>query len=740
LATAKLSRAAAAGLLSLTLATPLFAADAAALVKSRDSRVLFETAGQLLVELQSKPPAERTRTDYTQVIEAYREVYHVAPASVRADPSAYAVAQLTEELGHRFHDTAVLQQAVKQYRFLLRGYPATKHYAESLFAIGNIESEDLNDREAARESYQELLRRFPADKNAGEAQAKLDGLDALAEGKPMVAASAPKASPAVRESEPFRSSSPLVRSDTDAKPETKTELTAQPTQPDTPVIIKGVRHWSTSEYTRIAIDLNQQVKYEVGEVPGPERVFFDLADAKILAGPAGKTFEIDDGLVRRVRVALFKPHVTRVVVELSAPADYTPFMLPNPWRIMIEVRPRQPGVNTARKSGTPIVAEPFTLPGGTPGSAAQPARKPGADESMVVVVPMKNGTASAKAGPAPVKTNTTEAAATRETHISPATATDAPRASASVPESSPSRIGKTSAATEAADSPAAAHKTTVVAGPAGGYSARSREAQPTSTGERSLTRALGLKIGRIVIDAGHGGHDTGAIGPTGYREKDLVLDVALRLGKLLERKMGAEVIYTRDDDTFIPLEERTNIANQAGADLFLSIHANFSSDTLARGVETYYLNFSASDEALEVAARENATSQKTVHELQDLVQNIALKEKIDESREFAADVQHALWQGEVAKAPGIRNRGVKKAPFIVLIGAHMPSVLAEISFVSNVSDERRLRTPEYRQRIAESLYRGISHYAGGLSGVKFAASSPYKPSGQTVAGTPAHNP
>jgi len=379
------------------------------------------------------------------------------------------------------------------------------------------------------------------------------------------------------------------------------------------------------------------------------------------------------------------------------------------------------------------------LGGAATGSVAQQARKSSADESMVVVVPMKNQATSAKAAQSPVKTPASEVAGSRESRLS-GTAGEAPHVSASTPESSPSRTAKTSAENYTADSPVPGHKSTVAASSRVDDPARPREAQPTSTGERSLTRALGLKIGRIVIDPGHGGHDTGAIGPTGYREKDLVLDVALRLGKLLERKMGAEVIYTRDDDTFIPLEERTNIANQAGADLFLSIHANFSSDTAARGIETYYLNFSASDEALEVAARENATSQKTVHELQDLVQNIALKEKIDESREFAADVQHALWLGEVAKAPGLRNRGVKKAPFIVLIGAHMPSVLAEISFVSNATDERRLRTPEYRQRIAESLYRGISRYASGLSGVKFAATSPYKPSGQTVAGTPAHNP
>jgi len=248
-----------------------------------------------------------------------------------------------------------------------------------------------------------------------------------------------------------------------------------------------------------------------------------------------------------------------------------------------------------------------------------------------------------------------------------------------------------------------------------------REASPTASGDRSLIRSLGLKIGKIVIDPGHGGHDTGTIGPHGLEEKDLVLDVGRRLGRLLQGRLGADVVYTRKDDTFIPLETRTSIANQEQADLFVSIHANSSRDSDARGVETYYLNFTSSAEALDVAARENAASDKSIHELQDLVKKIALKEKIDESREFASNVQRALHSGLAAKNPGIRDRGVKKAPFIVLIGANMPSILAEVSFVSNPGDERRLRTPEYRQRIAESLYRGISKYVSGLSGIKVAS-------------------
>jgi len=186
--------------------------------------------------------------------------------------------------------------------------------------------------------------------------------------------------------------------------------------------------------------------------------------------------------------------------------------------------------------------------------------------------------------------------------------------------------------------------------------AEARVAQPTAEGERSLTRALGLKFGRIVVDAGHGGHDTGTIAANGLTEKDLVLDVAQRLGRLLQTRMGAEVVYTRSDDSFVPLETRTAIANQEQADLFISIHANSSGDRTARGIETYYLNFTSSADALEVAARENAVSEKSIHELQDIVKKIALRDKIEESREFAANVQSSLYQNLSLRDRGLRPR------------------------------------------------------------------------------------
>ena len=231
----------------------------------------------------------------------------------------------------------------------------------------------------------------------------------------------------------------------------------------------------------------------------------------------------------------------------------------------------------------------------------------------------------------------------------------------------------------------------------------------------SLTRELGLKINRIAIDPGHGGYDTGTKGPRGLLEKDLCLDVALRLGQLIGKKLAdTEVVYTRRDDRHVPLEERTAIANDANADLFISIHANASESRETRGVETYYLSLAGSQEARELATRENALAESSLHDLPDLVKKITRNEKIAESKLLAADIQNTLAQGLQLVSRRETNRGVKRAPFIVLTGANMPAVLSEISFMSNASDESLLFENSQRQRVAEGLYRGIAAYLDSL--------------------------
>ncbi len=710
------------------LVSPAFGASVQA--KKQQARSQFEEAEGMREELNGVPQRERSRRDYQRVIDAYRRVYFAAPTSSKADSSVVAVAELLAESGRTFNDDKSLRSAIAQYEFLRREYPGSKYRFDALFTIGQIYKDDLEEYDKARAAFEEVIHRYPRLPLSADAREALTEMDQQARNrqKPSRAAEVktPEAKPVEVSSDAPRSTLPLVT---------------------------GIRHWSTPDYTRVAIDLEQEVKYEAGRIPNPDRIFFDLHDTKLASTLVGKTFEVSDGFLRRVRIAQFQKGMVRVVLEVDDVSDYSAFLLPNPYRLIVDIHGRRPNapqtqVARAQQQGEQRVPSPApqemkpVIPASSVPSAA-PAAKPVvefgpkmADGSFVSrpSTPAESATANSKpvssaASAATVSSTQTPASKGEASHST--TAALAPNASQ---ESTRSEVAEVDGPElKATDKPTSQPTVQVVAprGPdksaptAGKKSARYpeiRQAQPDSDGQRSLIRALGLKVGRIVIDAGHGGHDTGTIGPNGLLEKDLVLDVSLRLGRLLQGKMGADVIYTREDDTFIPLETRTAIANQQQADLFISIHANSSQDASARGVETYYLNFNPSPDALEVAARENAVSEKSVHELGDLVKKIALKEKVEESREFAVDVQHSLYQGLAGKEKTMRDRGVKKAPFIVLIGANMPSILAEISFVSNPSDARKLQTPEYRQKIAESLYRGVARYINGLSGIKVVAS------------------
>ncbi len=686
---------------------------APARTKKQQALAQFQQAEKMREALNGLPASKRTRTEYQRVIDAYRRVYYLSPTSIKADPSVVAVAELMAEMGHALDDEKALRDAIGQYEFLRREYPGSTSRVDALFTIGQIYKEDLNEPDKAKEAFQELLKHYPNSDQADDARAAIKDID-----RPVSVKNAKKDKP----KEPERASVRVIKE--------KQEETPEPKSRNTPALVTGIRHWSTPDYTRVAVDLEEEVKYEAGRVPNPDRIFFDLQDTKLASTLVGKTFDVSDGFLKKIRVAQFERGTTRIVLEVDDVSDYSAFLLPNPYRLIIDIHGKQPQrtTNVAKSTPKPEKENKSESAPKSTETAKTPEKKPDSTISAKKSAPEKEPSSEKTAknekpdvGKSKSKATDDEeespkASAKSEKQIPKPEVVDKPAEKVETAKLNPPVVKITDKPTSepVAESVAPRGKSTTPRSTA-------HAARPTSDGDTSLIRALGLKIGRIVVDAGHGGHDTGTIGPTGLLEKDLTLDVALRLGKMLESRMGAEVVYTRDDDTFIPLETRTAIANQQQADLFISIHANSSRDTKARGVETYYLNFTSSADALEVAARENSVSDKSIHELQDLVKKIALKEKIEESREFASDVQRQLHSGLAAKAPAIRDRGVKKAPFIVLIGANMPSILAEISFISNPVDERRMQTKEYRQKIAESLYKGIARYVSGLSGVKVAS-------------------
>ena len=713
-------------MLLLLAALPAVPAFARAHHSESWARERFAHAERMREALNGRSQSDRTRQDYQRVINAYRGIYYGAPTSTKADPSVVAVAEMLVEMGHRFDDDKILNSAIGQYKFLRKEYPGSKYRCDALFTIAEIYKDDLNDAEQARAKFQEFLQRYPHNRLVEDAQQAIAELDRDAEAEKKAQADAKTVKGAGGKS---KTAKDAPAKDSDARASAAETVERRGNRMPR---VTGIRHWSTPDYTRVAIDLESDVKYGSQRISDPDRIFFDLRGTKLASTLVGKSFDVDDGFLKKIRVAQFQPGRTRVVLEVDDLSDYDAFLLPNPYRLIIDIHGKRAAHVSAPKdsAATADVAAPPKA--GSQESPAERAETAAAAESQV------KEDLRAEAGKVPVTTEdvgdalkilpkgangaskTRAADAAKKMDVSRETPAPTKVVVDNDDDSAVSGSRGTSHARGKSSSRAAANEKAGL---------DVREAKPTASGDRSLIRALGLKIGKIVIDPGHGGHDTGTIGPNGLEEKNLVLEVGRDLGKLLETRLGAEVVYTRKDDTFIPLETRTAIANQQRADLFISIHANSSHDPAARGVETYYLNFTSSPEALEVAARENAVSEKSIYELQDLVKKIALKEKIEESREFAGDVQESLHSGLASKSPGLRNRGVKKAPFIVLIGANMPSILAEISFVSNPGDEHHLETSEYRQKIAESLYRGVAKYVNGLSGVKV-ASKLDKPVGQ----------
>jgi N-acetylmuramoyl-L-alanine amidase len=792
----------------------------------------FARAQRMREALEGRPEAQRTRRDYERVIDTYRAVYRANPHSPRADAAVSAVADLLAEEGRVFEDATALQAAIGQYEFLRTHYPNGRYRYSALLTEGEIYLRDLNDREDAREKFNEFLRLYPQSSLANEARIELTNLrhpsgrsDRISSrggarnsdrnSDPAMVAEAPAAPPpaaphsrhhtvltAAIQSQAAADAPPPSRSanrttkhvEEDAAAPTENDLPPQPAdipaasateRPATgrpapvPVasdltappprrnrlpLVTGIRHWSTPVYTRVAIDLQDEVQYEAVRVPNPDRIFFDLHGTRLSPVLVGKSDQvIDDGFLKRIRTAQFSNNVTRIVLDVNNVSQYSAFFLPNPPRLIIDVHGSDvhgSDVHGSSVHGRNSEAASLSAPATRPTSGARPRpSQRGQAQIGQAQIRQRRPTAAAMAAESDQPPPTSDSQPSELSDVASLSqqpnrvratrrATTAPveqTVAGTTPAAQPDALAATNApapqpqATQITSTQASATQSATTQsltrkhrrGSAAAADANApvslaeapatiHVAQPTANGDRSLVRTLGLKINRIVIDAGHGGHDSGTLGPGGIEEKNVVLDVALRLGALLKQRLGADVIYTRDDDTFIPLETRTAIANKAQADLFISIHANSSPDSSARGVETYYLNFTTSADALEVAARENAVSSESIHQLSDLVKKITLQDKINESREFASDVEQSMYSGLEEGNPGLKDRGVKKAPFVVLIGANMPSILAEISFLTNTNDAAEMQQPAYRERIAESLYRGVARYVDSLSGVRLA--------------------
>jgi len=635
-------------------------------VKRDAAEAQFTRAEEQRAALNAKASDKRTLAEYKSVVASYKKVYLISPHAADVQDSLLAVAELQTEMGDRFGRN-YYQQAVESYQFLLREYPKSKFSQDIYLRTAKLQQDKLGDTAAAMKTYQEFLKRFPRSAQKREVQEALAELSLLQNSNAPETKSAANVRPVAPEKqEPVRTAQTEVKKDS----RSDDDEDAQPSRRNGIPTVKTIGATSSGDSTRITITLEDAVQYISGRIANPDRIYFDLHAARLSSQLKRNGVKVSGSLVSNVRVAQNSSGVVRIVLDVNGVKDYTASLLAKPSRLVID-----------------LYATPQEF------RAAKPANPAPATSDVMKNTDAATSTIAANKNP--------EGDAPVATKQLPSPKKELPTAESAVAKGTNAR-GRVPRN--------ASGKPDLIKAPS----------VPTTTrdGQSTLTRTLGLKIGRIVIDAGHGGHDTGTIGPTGLMEKDLCLDVALRLGKIIQQKLpGADVVFTRPDDTFIPLEERTRIANEAKADLFISIHANSSHDSLARGIETYYLNLKGSAEAMEVAARENASSSDGIHDLEDLVKRIARTEKIDESREFAQDVQDSLSRNVQKSTKQIKNRGVRKAPFVVLIGADMPSILTEISFLSNPADERMLKQPEHRQRVAEGIYQGVAGYLQSLNSV-----------------------
>jgi N-acetylmuramoyl-L-alanine amidase len=355
--------------------------------------------------------------------------------------------------------------------------------------------------------------------------------------------------------------------------------------------LTSVRLLSAQNSTRIMMELSREVRYQahrLKEDPSkglPPRIYVDLFNAK-LAMDSKEPITVENGLLRQVRVGQFSPDVVRVVIDMTSLREHSIFLLPDPYRLVIDFQ---------GQNGEIVAAE--------------------------------------------------------------------------------NKI----------------RKRTVMVG-----------------GKSNPPPNLGVR--KIVLDPGHGGKDPGAVGVGGIAEKDIVLAVAKKLAKKLKEEMGIEVVLTRTDDRFIPLEDRTAIANAEEADLFVSLHMNASPNGEAKGVETYYLDNTTDEASLRLAARENGTSRKNVSDLQFILSDMTQNMKLEDSITLAHRLHQSLVDSMSKRLTDVKDLGVKKALFYVLVGARMPSVLVEMLFITNKTEGRAMSQESYQNAVVDALYDGIVKY------------------------------
>jgi N-acetylmuramoyl-L-alanine amidase len=582
-----------------------------------------------------------------------------------------------------------VRTVVDDYESFARRYPSSTQADDALWrgaklaADAFVEFHEAQEQAAAIRLFRALGAQYPTSKLAKQTNAQLSALKAT----PVAPTSPPPSPP------PSAAAPPPRAAAAPSPPRTPTRAVHVPKpipQPSTPspaastaaiATIKDIRRAAMQDVVRVVIELDREVIFHDEHLENPSRVFVDLPATQASAPLKDQTlrFDGDGDLVHQVRIGRHPGSTTRVVLDTEGVSSYSIYPLYSPYRLVIDC----------------------LRPSTKPAAEANPARVVTAPAPLLLSIRHSTDVWTPALPPL---------AAAASAALAEARVVEPPPVKVEPPARLPSTpVAPTSSVAPAPPATASNLATAVPPSTSTQPDATAAEPSHNLTGGYSIARQLGLSVSRIVIDPGHGGHDPGAKGG-GTSEAELVLDVSLRLAQLLQKVPGLEVVLTRKTDDYVSLQERTAIANRENADLFLSIHANANSSPQAQGVETYFLNFATTLSAAAVAARENAASGQNMGELPDVVKTIALNNKLDESRDFATYVQREMVAKLRPANKTIRDLGVKQAPFVVLIGAAMPSVLAEVSFMTNLQEARLLKSSAYRQRIADALFEAVRTY------------------------------
>ncbi len=560
-------------------------------------------------ELHTNSTLGTSRDNWLNGVRNFRKIYLSSPKSYFAAPSLYMLGRMYAKMYRRFNNELDLQESLSYYSDVSDLFPKNSLADDALLAVGNLYLSKKNDPQKAAVHYTRII----ADYRNGDMYSHAsDKLKMISQ----------------------EHNIPLP------------DAMLKSTYLGNLNYVLPVKYWSNNNYTRVVINASGPVRYQetLLEKNGtkPRRLYLDFQQSYIEPKYRAPV-PIEDGLLKQIRTGQFTPEVVRVVLDIESISDYKIFSLPDPFRVVIDVRGETSNVTTKPAKNLP--KPPVQVASEIPSSSIEDST----GEQITILEDFKK-----------IRVNATKEIAASENTIE-------------------------------------------VASP-------KKNVEEIAEKQLSLAQQLGLGVRKIIIDPGHGGKDPGA-SAFGLKEKNIVLEIAQKLAPILSKETGAEVILTRDTDVFIPLEERTAIANTNEADLFISLHINAHHSPKVHGLETYYLNLSTNAEAMRVAAFENATSTHQMSDLQDILSDILKNSKINESSRLAGFVHNSLcneMEGQQKKK--FKDLGVKQAPFYVLIGAEMPAILIEVAFITNPKESKNLSTDTFLNMIAEDIVSGVQSY------------------------------